>query len=221
MMGSVFPAGFGEPEEKGMNIATVFGTEAKGSSLMENTFSGKYRSKGFTLVELMVVLCMIAILTAIAIPRFIDALPRYRLKAAARDLYSNMQKAKVKAIKEHKVWGISFDTTAGSYQICYEDGPAPVWASLNDINCPETFSLSGYKSGVKYGSGSAAFDATSTPSAITDPVSYTNDVVTFNPRGTCADGYVYLTNDENDAYAVGTEATGVVKIKKWAGSQWY
>ncbi|MEJ2034324.1 MAG: hypothetical protein P8Y63_15090, partial [Deltaproteobacteria bacterium] len=116
-------------------------------------------------------------------------------------------------------------TTAGSYKICYEDGPAPDWTdpAPPDIECPETFSLSGYKSGVKYGSGSAAKDATSSPEVITSPISltYLNSAVTFKPRGTCADGYVYLTNDENDAYAVGTEATGVVKIKKWAGSQWY
>ena len=58
------------------------------------------KNTGFTLIELMVAIAIISIVSIIAVPRFNDMIPRYRLKAAARNLQANMQKAKVRAIKE-------------------------------------------------------------------------------------------------------------------------
>lgn len=56
---------------------------------------------GFTLIELMIVVAVIAIMTGVAIPAIISWLPNYRLKAASRELYSNMHRAKLEAIKQN------------------------------------------------------------------------------------------------------------------------
>lgn len=84
---------------------------------------------GFTMVELMVVVGMIAILTAIAVPSIISWLPNYRAKAAARDMISNFQKAKMEAVKRNTDVVITFTTGGyapsghvGSYQIFVDDG---------------------------------------------------------------------------------------------------
>jgi len=56
---------------------------------------------GFTVVELLVAIALIATVSVIAIPNFIGWLPDYRLKAATHDLFSNFQKAKLTAVKRN------------------------------------------------------------------------------------------------------------------------
>ena len=87
------------------------------------------KSSGFTLIELMIAIGIISILASIAVPAVMNWLPNYRLKAAARNLYSNMQKAKLEAVKRNTDAVISFvpgvfspDGYIGSYQVFVDDG---------------------------------------------------------------------------------------------------
>jgi type IV fimbrial biogenesis protein FimT len=74
------------------------------------------RESGFTLTEVMIVTGVIALMAAIAIPNIISWLPDIRLKAAARGLYSNLQKAKLEAVKSNTT--VSFSFTAGTENPC-------------------------------------------------------------------------------------------------------
>ena len=67
------------------------------------------RNTGFTLMELMIVIAVIGILVGIAVPGIIGWLPNYRLRAAADDLRSNFQKAKLAAIKGNSTCAITFN----------------------------------------------------------------------------------------------------------------
>ena len=83
--------------------------------------------QGFTLVEIIIVVTVMAILAAIAIPNFISWVPNFRLKSAARDLYSTMQKVRLEAVKRNADIGISFSTVVfptegGGYQVFVDDG---------------------------------------------------------------------------------------------------
>lgn len=64
---------------------------------------------GFTLVEMITVIAIIAIMTILAIPSFAEWLPKYRLKSAARDLYSNFQVAKMTAVKSNHFCAVVFN----------------------------------------------------------------------------------------------------------------
>lgn len=77
---------------------------------------------GFSLAELLTVIGIIATISAIAIPNYISMLPDYRLKASARTLYTNMQKAKLEAVKRNTNTAISFNVAGSSYQIFIDDG---------------------------------------------------------------------------------------------------
>ncbi|MBW2129982.1 MAG: prepilin-type N-terminal cleavage/methylation domain-containing protein, partial [Deltaproteobacteria bacterium] len=60
------------------------------------------KQEGFTLLELIMTMVILAILATIAIPTFSVWLPEYRLKKAARDLYSNIQLAKMQAVRTNR-----------------------------------------------------------------------------------------------------------------------
>ena len=64
--------------------------------------------KGFTLVEILITIALIGILSAMAaltIPGMMDS---YKVRGAARQLYSDMQMARLRAIKEGKEFAVEF-----------------------------------------------------------------------------------------------------------------
>ena len=80
---------------------------------------------GFTLMELMVSTAIFAIIAAIAIGNFLSSRPQRQLQSAARQLYADVQKGKLTAIKEHTFCSLSLnvnvDGTTWDYLI-YTDG---------------------------------------------------------------------------------------------------
>ena len=69
-------------------------------------------SKGFTLVELMVVIAVVAILAAAAMPVYRNLLDRYRIGKAAEDVVSLISNARASSVKLHRRVNVAFDTGA-------------------------------------------------------------------------------------------------------------
>ena len=73
--------------------------------------------RGFTMVELVLVLAIVSVIAAIAIPRFSSAAARYRVKAAARRVAADLQQARAMARATSSNVGIKFTVSAqGSYR---------------------------------------------------------------------------------------------------------
>jgi len=182
------------------------------------------KQSGFTVMELLTVVAIMAVLAALAIPSAIDWLPRHRLKSAANDLYSNMQRARMMAVKANSDWAIVFDTgvSPGRYFVCSDDGADNAWdggAVLGgDDVVDRVVDLGDYGSGVGFGHGNATDDVPGSGAAPGDDISYSADRVVFNSAGTGSAGYVYLDNDQNDTYAVGTLSSGVIRSLRWSGT---
>ncbi len=81
-------------------------------------------SSGFSFVELMVVIGIVGILSAIAIPAFLSRLPGMRLRAETRELYSDLQKVKLEAIKRNSCVCVDFTATGYKGFIDNESGAA-------------------------------------------------------------------------------------------------
>lgn len=75
-------------------------------------------NRGFTVMELMVTIGIASILMAIAVPKFFATLPRQRLTGAARQVATDLQQVRMKAIAQNIPYQISFSTTAYVLQRC-------------------------------------------------------------------------------------------------------
>ncbi|MFH1351635.1 MAG: GspH/FimT family pseudopilin, partial [Pseudomonadota bacterium] len=119
------------------------------------------RESGFSLVELIIVMLIFAVMGAIAVPSFLGISSRGRLKSAARDIVSNMQLARIQALKRSATWAIQFDTGSARYRVLSDDGADDTW-NTGDDTVYKTVNLSDYP-GVSYGSAKGAIPGGAAP----------------------------------------------------------
>ncbi len=74
------------------------------------------RIKGFTLIELMVALAVLAILTLVAAPSFLNALSRQRIQSLAGSLHGALAYARTEAVLRQ--YGVSICASGGSQTTC-------------------------------------------------------------------------------------------------------
>ncbi len=163
-------------------------------------FTGRFgRSQGFTFLEVLVVMMMLGILFAIAIPSFLTWAPKANLKAAVRDLKSNISLCKMKAITQNRDCVIEFFN--GRYMIGEEEFLLPV------------------QSGVTFGKPAGVDAIGAQPGEI--GVAFTDNKVTFKSTGRPTPlGTVYLQNKEGRAYAVSLSIAGYARIRQYEGGSW-
>jgi type IV fimbrial biogenesis protein FimT len=76
---------------------------------------GAQEKRGFTTVEILVVLAIVAILIRIAVPAFSTWLPSQRLTSAAQQIAIDLQFARMKAIAQNTSYTVTFNTTTSTY----------------------------------------------------------------------------------------------------------
>ncbi|MCI5126897.1 MAG: type II secretion system protein GspH [Candidatus Electrothrix sp. AUS3] len=174
-------------------------------------------SKGFSFVELMVVIALVGLLSAIGLPSLLRNLPEKRLKNAARSLYADLQKAKLLAVKENKNVTVTFDTATKQYSFIDDDG--------NTVATTVSLADSG---SVQYGCNATTLNNwRQSPAAVgipdtTVPISGVTDNIIFTNLGVANTEDIYLQDDnvQEVCYAVTVSMLGSVKILRYNGSSW-
>lgn len=152
------------------------------------------KKAGFSLLELMIVIGIIAILSAIVTPNVIRWFQNQGLRSAVSELQGNLQLAKLTAVRQNESCTVNFNTVTGSY----------------DIPCAnKTVLLSSYSGGVVFGMPPASGGTMAT-------------AITFTSGGQCSlSRNVFLTDRNNSAYyKILTLVSGGIVTSKWNGSDW-
>ena len=113
----------------------------------------KKQSSGLTVVELMIVMAILTICFAIAMPNITLFSSGYKLKAATREVATDLQLTRLLAVKENKTFQVIFDSN--SYQVIrLSDGIVaksrsfgPEYPDLNLTNVSITFDPRGISNG--------------------------------------------------------------------------
>jgi prepilin-type N-terminal cleavage/methylation domain-containing protein len=192
--------------------------------------------RGFSLIELVLVVAIIIVVAALAVPALINTVANIRLRAAAGELSGLMQEARILAAKKNTVYDIKY-TTLGGIQAAYID------TNLNgayDAGEPVTEFNGAVTPAAAPPSGSAGQPAAyvlSGDSSTGTPFDNRN-IVAFSPRGlpcnydtstsptTCATPAAsyfvfYLKGSAASAWAgVVVTKGGRTKVVVWNGTQW-
>jgi type II secretion system protein H len=101
--------------------------------------------RGFSLVEMLIVVAIVAVMAAVALPNIGQYVRNYRIKGAAQEVAGELQTARSKAIMSNTNAGVSFVVAdADSYRYIQEDlDPAEQFGPLKDLPLGVRFVVSG------------------------------------------------------------------------------
>jgi prepilin-type N-terminal cleavage/methylation domain-containing protein len=139
---------------------------------------------GFTLIEILTVVGIIAIVATISFPVYQNMRPNITLNAAARDLATDMRYGQQLAVTEQIVYNIIFNTSASSYEI--RNGDTDVLLRNKILPSGVTFlSITGL----------------------------TDNIARFTATGAATEsGTIILTNRKNKQSTIEIKPSGYVKI---------
>lgn len=173
--------------------------------------SSRMRNKsGFTILEVLVVIVMLSVMMGIGFNYITGWLPNFRARSAARDVFSNLQSARMAAIKTHKRCTVTFrdSGTNDGYDI-YIDANGNFQYDNGEDSCSpnllkNSINLSEYK-------GDAIFNGVTLPD---NSVTFLPNGLIDNTQGTSSRKVTIQTKDGGLQWEIEVTAAGGVSIQQ-------
>lgn len=163
--------------------------------------------KGFSLIELLITIAIAGALTAIAILYTPGVVTGYKVRGATRLIYSDMQMARLKAIKEGKIFAVEF-ITGNTVTYCVKRRVGANWDAGCDVGGEDTadeivktVNLENEYSGVAVN-----------PTNLGNSTETANERAHFNPNGTAATGSVTNSKDSRVQTLCMNSSTGNIRV---------
>lgn len=147
-------------------------------------------SKGFSIVEALIVVAILSLAGAIAIPHLISWRGNMRLISAVHELRANLETAKALAAKENTTVTLQFEPASGQYRMTYRDRDDAVVAIKAEQLPPEV-----------------RIDSTHPGYTLT------GDKTSFNSRGGADNGTIVLSNSSGKSKKISISIIGKIEVK--------
>ena|SRR5258706_5987831 len=185
--------------------------------------------EGFSLIEVMLVVAVIGIIAAMAVPSSASMMRGYRLKGDAQAVHNLVALAKMRAASQFTRARVYVDTATNSYSLQRWDKTTATWVTEGPVTRTSL--------GVTFGFGAVAAPPPNTQAALGQSPQCTNNAganivntacVTFNSRGmpvtnvlppgggVTGNNALYLT-DASSVYGTTVTTTPLIKFW-WVGS---
>ena len=159
----------------------------------------KHKNAGFTITELMIVIAVVAILSAIAVPNIFSWRERAKFHGAYENLRGDLRLAKARAIREYATVSVVFYADPQRYEIFVDNGAGGVTAG--DYN---------------RGASEPLLRSRQLPAGIAiDPAAPNIDRTQFDRRGRCpADGEFLMQSTVGDQKIISINPLGQISVEE-------
>jgi len=178
------------------------------------------KEEGFSLLEVVIVMGIIVAMTAAVIPNINSSIQNYRLYASAQEIASQMQSARLRAVRGNAMCTFLMSASGRQFGIDLDgDGSisssADVVLNLNNnvsfsnLSTPPITSAVTLSNGTKTGIGF-------TPRGMLTAVA-SSGLPDYNPANLAASGYaIYLSNTQNHSAAITVSPLG--RVRTWTST---
>lgn len=147
-------------------------------------------SKGFSIFEVLIVVAILSLAGAIAIPHLISWRSQMRLISAVNELRANLETAKALATKENTTITLQLEPSSGQYRMTYRDKDDAVVAIKTEQLPPE----------VRIDSTHPAY-------------TLTGHKTSFTSRGGADTGTIVLSNSNGQSKKISISVIGKIEVR--------